>query len=172
MVHECAHRIACALFNVRVRKAVYFQFGNPLGYIEHDIPRTYFAHFWISSAPLFLNTFLEVCIAYILIVRPFSLVLWQVIVLGWIAFSLGVHAIPSDGDIKNILHITKHPKSFFGFFAGIIMFPIVAVVWVGDRLKIFGFEIMYALLVFCAVVYWLASYSGVAVMDSIRIFLL
>jgi len=155
MVHELAHRLGCAFFGVRVRRAVYFRFGNPLGFIEHDVPRTYFAHFWISSAPLFLNTILEIGIAYLLIARPYHLVLWQVIVLGWLAFSLGTHAIPSDGDIKNILHVTRHPKSFFGFFAGLIMFPIVGIVWVADKLKLFGFEIVYALLVFGAVVYYL-----------------
>lgn len=168
MVHEFAHRIACALFGVRVRRAVYFRFGNPLGYVEHDTPRTYFAHFWISSAPLFLNTFLEACIVFVLIKQPVHLVLWQVIVLAWVAFSLGVHAIPSDGDIKNILHVTRHPKSFFGFFAGILMFPIVAIVWVADTLKMFGFEIVYALAVSGGVAYWLL-HSNTTVRDMLQI---
>lgn len=39
IVHEMAHQIFCRLCGVAVFDVCYFRFGNPSGYVVHEIPK-------------------------------------------------------------------------------------------------------------------------------------
>ncbi len=149
IMHEWSHKTMCKIFGIPVIKTAYATFDKErMGYVVHAEPKTYISTLMISIGPLLINS----AVSFFMIqtlkhVTPSSLMFY---ILLWIAFSIGVHAIPSDKDIENIFSATKHPKGVFGFILGFVLLPFVGIVFCADKMKKYWFDILYALLVICA----------------------
>ena len=126
VVHEFAHKLACDLANVPVIETVYFQFGDPPGYVRHHQPSAYRTSFLISIAPFFVNTIVALLASFWFWVllstlgslhAPVELLEGLVaaepptqagvFVLGWLGLSIGQHAFPSNGDAATLWDRTR-----------------------------------------------------------------
>ena len=143
IVHEWAHKKFCEWLKVPVYKIVYFRFGNPAGYVEHAVPRFYSQIFWISCGPLILNTSFAIFFGF-LSSRPREESFF-VIFLLWLAISIGMHAFPSDHDMKHILEASKIELKRGGSLFYLLAFPFVGLVWLANKLRFIWFDFWYAL---------------------------
>ncbi len=144
MFHEWAHKTFCQLSGVRVHRVVYFRFGNPAGFVSHDEPRHYFQNFWISVGPLVINSLVAVLftsLALRLSYNPrFSLVLL------WLALSAGMHAFPSNHDMRHISSASRAALRSGGSLIHYLSFPFVGLIILANELKFFWFDFVYAML--------------------------
>lgn len=148
IVHEWAHKTMCDFFNIRVYKVSYLSLrGNINGYVMHDEPEKYYQTFWISIGPLFLNSLLTIVFTFIALNFYLdNLLIYSIIF--WIAFSIGFHAFPSNVDANNLLSYSKKclKKWYNPFnFLHLLTFPLVFLIWIMNKLKCFGIDIVYAI---------------------------
>jgi len=155
IVHEWAHKTMCNLFNIKVYKVNYLSLrGNINGYVLHDKPENYFQAFLISVGPLFLNSLIAIIFTFIALnfyienTFIFSLLLW-------ISFSVGLHAFPSNGDADSLLSYSKAClKKWYNplNLLHLLTFPIALIIWIMNKLKYFGVDIVYAIFLICIII--------------------
>lgn len=146
MVHELAHQIFCRLMRVPVYDVVYFQPKNPCGYVSHEPAVNPWKVFLISVGPFLVNTLLGV-----LVVFPAAIELMEFkyynnilnLLLGWIGFSILMHAFPSTGDAKVMIQcIWKN--SDVSVLAKIVLAPVIGLIYVGALGSMFWLDFIYA----------------------------
>lgn len=94
IIHEWAHKKFCEWLSVSVHEIRYFRFGNPVGYVLHEEPKTYKQTFWISVGPLIINSVLAILFSFIASqVIPESFFYY---LLFWIAISSGMRLFPFE----------------------------------------------------------------------------
>lgn len=144
IVHELAHKKFCEWFHVPVGKVVYFRLGNPAGYVTHAEPETFSQAFWISTGPLLINSIQTVVLSFIAAnaVTHYSGLWWFLI---WLAFSSGMHAFPSDQDMRLVLAAGKRSLIRDGSLAYLFSLPFVGLIWLANKLKFFWFDALFAL---------------------------
>jgi hypothetical protein len=100
IVHELAHQLFCRLYKVPVFKVVYFQMGNPAGYVLHEAVKNKAQGIMISVGPFFVNTVLGALIAMpaALPVFTFNNATPLDYLLIYLGVSIAMHAFPSRGD--------------------------------------------------------------------------
>lgn len=99
MFHQLSHKIACHLFEVRIIKINYFDRDGD-GYIMYEIPSRFSAVFFVSLAPLFLNSATALALGLIIGVVPESSFI--VLPLLWLAISIGYYSIPDMNEGNNV----------------------------------------------------------------------
>lgn len=146
IVHEFAHMFFCKIRKVAVLDACYFRVGNPAGYIIHENTDNFYTTFWISMGPFFVNTLLcfLVCFPAFMPINFFSISSPLSYFLMWIGISIGMHAIPSNQDAKNLFDQAKEKIKDKNLLA-IITFPLVAMIYVFNFLRIVWIDLFYAL---------------------------
>ncbi len=109
VVHEFAHRFFCDVTKVPVYNACYLTLvnRNNCGYIIHEQEKTICSAFLISIGPLIINSTLCAVLSlpgilHLSILHDCPCL--SSVVLMWIGFSIGLHALPSDVDMTNLLH--------------------------------------------------------------------
>ncbi len=142
MVHEFAHQIFCILTKVPVRKVVYFSFGNPAGYVDHDKPTTFGQQFWISVGPLVINSLITIVLGFIAAQTVRDPNLYYFIL--WLAFSIGAHAFPSNQDAGNILNDSKALAQTSGNSLYYLAYPFFWLIWLANKLKYYWIDFIYA----------------------------
>jgi Putative zincin peptidase len=148
VMHEWSHKTMCKVFGIPVVKTAYATLDREeMGYVVHAEPKTYISALMVSMGPLIINS----PVAFFMVrtstrISHSSFVFY---ILIWIAFSIGVHAIPSDKDIQNIFSATKHPKGILGFILGIVLLPFIGIVFCADKMKKYWFDVLYALCIVC-----------------------
>ena len=113
MVHELAHQFFCDLSHVPVYKVCYFQRGNPSGYVIHASTADLRANLLISVGPLLVNTFLCAALAspgMISVMLRAQHTPFVHFFLIWLGVSIGMHAIPSNQDIRNFVEALKQSR--------------------------------------------------------------
>jgi len=136
VVHELAHYLACLALGVRVQEVALFRFGDPVGYVHHDVPRAYWRRIVVTMAPLVVNT--SVAIA------SFWASARVTVSLALVAIYLGVvtllNSIPSSIDARALL-----PHSRLGYLHPlfILTLPLIVILLVANRLRSHGFGIAY-----------------------------
>lgn len=144
IVHEWAHKKFCDWLKVTVHKVVYFRFGNPAGYVQHEQPTKYNQIFWISIGPLIVNSVVTILFGvFASQTLPDS---WLYGVLVWLALSVGMHSFPSDQDMTHISSASKAALKQDGSFLHYLAFPFVWLVWIANKLRFFWFDVIYAVL--------------------------
>ena len=144
MFHEWAHKVFCQLSGVRVLKVVYFRFGNPLGFVSHEESRHYFQNFWISVGPLIINSLVAVLLtSFALRVSDKSRIFFLLL---WLAVSAGMHAFPSNHDMRHISSASRVELRHGGTWLHYLSFPFVGLVILANELKFFWFDFVYAML--------------------------
>lgn len=156
IVHEWAHKKFCDWLGVPISKIVYFQFGNPAGYVMHEEPKNYAQSFWISIGPFIINSLITIILAFV--ATLFGFLDSNVgLVLLWVAGSVGMHSFPSNHDMKNVWEASKIEIKKGASPLHYLAFLLVAIVWVANALSFFWFDLIYAGILI-SVGYYLAGY--------------
>jgi hypothetical protein len=144
IVHEFAHLFFCKMRNVAVFKVCYFQFANPLGYVLHENTTNFNTTFLISMGPFFINTLLclLICIPAFIPVNFFGIEHPLSYFLIWLGVSIGMHAVPSNQDAKNIYQQAKEEVKNRNILA-IVSFPIIGLIYIFNILRFFWADLAY-----------------------------
>ncbi len=163
ILHEYGHAWACRRLGIRVIKVCYLRFGNPLGYVLHEQPRSALQHILIAVAPVFVSTFA----AFSASLAAALLLFFQVAgtaadvavpVAAWLSFSFALHAFPSSGDADALWEDVS--GNTVGFFGKILLVPVVGLmrlVQLGNR---FWLDALFAILLIAIPPLLLAAYTN------------
>jgi hypothetical protein len=153
ILHEWAHKKFCDLAKVKVQDVVYFNLdfigeNESAGYVIHERPTTYKQIFLISVGPLIINSLATILLGYLFQILGFNTPETQnsllAIILAWLALSVGMHAFPSDEDMKNILEASKVELAKGGSKLHYLAFPFVWLVSLANKLRAIWFDAIYA----------------------------
>lgn len=142
IAHEFAHKTFCELTGVRVNKVVYFQFKDPAGYVSYEEPCKYHQTFLVAVGPIVINSLLAILLSFLAAHHSGEpRVYWTLL---WLAFSIGCHAFPSNHDMGNISESSKAALKR-GNILHLLVFPLIGLVWLANKLRYFLFDAVYAL---------------------------
>ena len=146
IVHEFAHLFFCKLRKVAVFEVCYFRFGNPVGYVIHENTTNFYTTFLISMGPFFVNTVLclLICIPAYIPISFFSIDHPLSYFLMWLGVSIGMHAVPSNQDAKNLYEQAKEKVKETNILA-LISFPIVGLIYLFNILRIIWADLAYGI---------------------------
>lgn len=148
VVHEFAHMIFCKIRKVAVIDVCYFRNGDPIGYVEHAGSENFLTTFLISMGPFFVNSILclLICMPVYLPLQFFQVENLFSYFQLWLGVSIGMHAIPSNQDAKNVFEKAKiHVKR--GNLLAIVSFPIIGLIYIFNILRVVWIDIFYAVAV-------------------------
>ncbi|NBK92694.1 DUF3267 domain-containing protein [bacterium 1XD21-13] len=146
VIHELAHQIFCMLCGLEVYEVKYFQMSNPNGYVIHESTDRPLKVFLTCMGPFFINSVLGMVILLpasieLMIFREYTNPLN--LLLGWLGFSILMHAFPSRGDAKvMILRIIKDPD--VSLVWKVIAAPFVGLIYICSIGSIFWLDLLYA----------------------------
>lgn len=146
VVHELAHQIFCMICGLNVYKVKYFQMGNPNGYVIHESTLQPGKIFFTCMGPFFINSVLGMVILLpasieLMVFREYTNPFYLFI--GWLGFSILMHAFPSRSDAKIIIRrILKDPH--VSLVWKIIAAPFVGLVYLCSIGGIFWLDLVYA----------------------------
>lgn len=144
IVHEFAHLLFCKMRNVAVFEVCYFRMKNPMGYVIHENTPNFYTTFLISMGPFFVNTILclLICIPAYVPINFFNISHPLSYFLMWLGVSIGMHAIPSNQDAKNLYAQSKIKIKQKNILA-LISFPITGLIYVFNILRFFWADLAY-----------------------------
>jgi len=144
IVHEFAHLFFCKLRKVAVFEVCYFRFGNPVGYVIHENTTNFYTTFLISMGPFFVNTILclLICIPAYIPINFFNIDHPLSYFLMWLGVSIGMHAVPSNQDAKNLVEQAKEKVKERNILA-LVSFPIVGLIYTFNVLRFFWADLAY-----------------------------
>ena len=148
MCHEYAHAIACRRRKIPIYEVCYFQLGTPSGYVRHREAERHRDAFWITTAPFFINSLLAIVIVFAWfgisgIVGAGTDSILSIITV-WLAFSIGMHALPSKGDAMNLWRLTK--REWKTSVLAIFSIPVVVFLYISHYLQYLWFDVLFAIL--------------------------
>ena len=145
IVHELAHKLFCDFTKTKVLEVKYFRFGNPAGYVVHEIPTNVWKHMLIGVGPLFFNTCLGAFIGLASSPLRHAKGVGGVFfgLLTWLAVSIAMHSFPSTGDAKSIWSAIWSRNS--PLLAKLIGTPVVGLIFLGAIGSIFWLDFFYGL---------------------------
>ena len=143
IVHELAHQLFCRLYKVPVFKVVYFQFGNPAGYVLHEAPASKWQSIMISIGPFFLNTILGALIAFPAALSSYNFDHSGFLeyLLMYLGISIAMHAFPSTGDANSIWRALNDKDT--NLLVQVVGFPIVGLIYLGAIGSFFWLDLLY-----------------------------
>jgi hypothetical protein len=146
IAHEVAHRFFADLARVPVYQVCYFRVGNPAGYVVHGAANGLKSAFLISVGPLIVNTVLCSLITFSAVFPLFVLdakaLSFIYMILIWVGFSIGMHAFPSNQDMKGLIdEIRRTKKSLIPVLAARAFAGLFAI---ANVLRIVWFDAIYA----------------------------
>lgn len=145
VVHEIAHQLFCDLFNVKVIKVCYLNFGSETGgYVVHERTHTFHISLLIGIAPLIVNSLLCMLLTFPQSVSMFytlgnrfnyassSGYYLATITLYALGLIIGMSAFPSDKDLQNPAELARTPAqtclvAFLGVIAQFFNTPTLGV---------------------------------------------
>lgn len=160
IVHELAHQLFCRLFKIPVFQVVYFQVGNPAGFVLHELPPYKWQTILIAVGPFLVNTTLGALIALPAALPVFTLHNANLLhyFLIYLGVSIAMHAFPSTGDAREIWkEITKEdtrlPTKLIGY-------PLVGLIFLGSLGSMIWLDLVYGVAVAVGIpnliIHWLA----------------
>ncbi|HVK47414.1 MAG TPA: DUF3267 domain-containing protein [Pseudobacter sp.] len=160
VVHELAHQLFCRLFKVPVFQVVYFQVGNPAGFVLHETPQYKWQSILISVGPFFVNTLLGALIALPAALPVFTLNNANFLhyVLIYLGVSIAMHAFPSTGDAAVIWKEIR--KDDTKLLTKLVGYPVVGLIYLGSLGSMIWLDLVYGLAVAIGIpnliIHWLA----------------
>jgi hypothetical protein len=148
VVHEAAHRFFCDVTDTPVYEVCYFQpRSKTAGYVIHGRPRSLGAALLISGGPLLINTvlcaLLTVAVAYRLFILQAGLGGPVLLLLAWLGYSIGMHAIPSRQDAASF---TAQVKEARGQGITLTLAHVLSgLITLANALRIIWFDAIYAI---------------------------
>ncbi len=148
IVHEAAHLYFCRKFGLAVFDVCYFRFENVAGYVIHERTDDFKKQFFVGLGPLFVNTALCVLFCSAGFVQVWELKVMDPLAwfFYWLGISMGMHAIPSQEDMKSIWQQAPAEAKKGNWFA-IVSFPLVAVLFVLGILRVVWADLGYGIAV-------------------------
>jgi hypothetical protein len=145
IVHELAHQLFCRLFKVPVFQVVYYQFGNPCGYVLHEKVSNKWQGMMISVGPFIVNTIIAALIALPASLPVFKFDTGGLIdyLLIYLSISIAMHAFPSTGDANSIWHALKETDT--PIWAKIVGCPIVGLIYIGSVGSMIWLDLIYGI---------------------------
>ncbi len=144
IIHELAHKLFCQWTGTKVLEVCYFRFGNPAGYVVHEIPTNVWKHILIGVGPLFVNSTLGFLIGLFLIPlrhMPGDVGGFLNIIVVWLAVSVAMHSFPSTGDAKSIWTAIKHKEAPLA--AKLVGSPLVGLIFLGAAGSVVWLDLIY-----------------------------
>ncbi|MGN6418157.1 MAG: DUF3267 domain-containing protein [Pseudobacter sp.] len=160
VVHELAHQLFCRLFKVPVFQVVYFQVGNPAGFVLHETPQYKWQSILIAVGPFFVNTLLGALIALPAALPVFTLNNADFLhyVLIYLGVSIAMHAFPSTGDAAVIWNEIR--KDDTKFLTKVVGYPVVGLIYLGSLGSMIWLDLVYGIVVAIGIpnliIHWLA----------------
>lgn len=160
VVHELAHQLFCRLFKVPVFQVVYFQVGNPAGFVLHETPQYKWQSILISAGPFFVNTLLGALIALPAALPVFTLNNANFLhyVLIYLGVSIAMHAFPSTGDAAVIWKEIRQDDT--KLLTKLVGYPVVGLIYLGSLGSMIWLDLVYGLAVAIGIpnliIHWLA----------------
>jgi hypothetical protein len=145
IIHEGAHKLFCDWTKTAVHQVCYFRFGNPAGFVIHDLPSNVWKHILIGVGPLFINSGIGLCIGLLAI--PFEPIKVVNGALNWLAVSVAMHSFPSTGDAQSIWQAVWSKEAPIP--AKCIGTPLVGLIYLGAIGSVFWLDLVYS----CGVVF-------------------
>ena len=125
VLHEISHRFVCDLYKIPVYHVNYFSLDSESsGKVIHEKTHKLSQAFFIGMAPFFINSFIamlltipyRICLGSMSLRNPSSNIFINIlyIVISWVGVTAGMHAIPSNQDLKGLKNFahTKISKFF------------------------------------------------------------
>jgi hypothetical protein len=147
IVHELGHVFFCILSGVKIHRLVLFRFSRTAGYVVHDEPKSSFQALFIALGPLLINSATTLYL-FSLVTKPY-----QTLANGlylWLGITIGLQAIPSNGDAKALLTTTNHAIARNPL--AIVIYPVTLIIFLLNLLKR-----LYIDFLFVAFLWWTAS---------------
>jgi hypothetical protein len=145
IVHEMAHRFFCDIAKVPVYEVRYFRIANPPGYVVHGEPGSLKDSFLISVGPFIINSLLcmALTLPYVFPTKMGADPGFEINMLAWMGLSIGMHAFPSNQDMKSFTNQVKNSKNktLIYLFAA----PITAIFFIANLLKVVWIDFFYAI---------------------------
>ncbi len=138
--HEFSHYFFCKLTGIKVKKVCFFRFGNPSGYVVHEIPKAYSKEILISLSPLIFNSL--IAILFFILGHSRLPFLWY-----WLGFSAGFNAFPSNKDASALWRFHFKRKKFNPITLGLSLI-LGVVVWLINILRYIWFDAIYVSFLF------------------------
>lgn len=147
IVHELAHQLFCRLLRVPVYDVKYFQIENPCGYVIHEATDDPRKSFFIGIGPFLVNTLLGA-----LVIAPAAVELIRFqdlgnplnLLLGWLGFSILIHAFPSTGDAQALIdQILKNKGT--RLWVKILVAPVIGLIYLGALGSMVWLDFIYAI---------------------------
>jgi len=148
VVHEFAHKLFCHWTGTKVIQVCYFRFGNPAGFVIHEVPPSTWRHILIGIGPLFVNTVSGFLIGLLIIPLTKTngdLGAFSQILVVWLAVSVAMHSFPSTGDAKSIWAAIR--KKGAPVSAKILGAPLVGLIYLGAVGSFFWLDLIYGIAV-------------------------
>jgi hypothetical protein len=144
IVHEFAHMLFCRIRKVAIFDACYFRVGNPAGFVVHENTSNFTSTFLISMGPFFVNTLLclLICLPAYMPIKFFNIEHPLSYFLIWLGVSIGMHAIPSNQDAKNVFNQAKERIKDKNILA-IVSFPIIGLIYVFNIMRFLWADVIY-----------------------------
>jgi hypothetical protein len=163
VLHECGHAWACRQLGIRVIKVCYLRFGNPLGYVHHEQPKSAIQHILVATAPFFVSTsaaFAASMMGTLLVYfqTTGALADFAVPVFAWLGFSFALHAFPSSGDADSLWQDVTGGS--FGFLSKTVLVPVVGLIRMSQYGSLFWLDALFAVLVIAIPPLLLAAYTS------------
>lgn len=148
IAHEAAHFLFCRLFRLAVFDVCFFRMGNPAGYVVHETTDRFAANFFVAMGPFFVNTALCVLFCTAAFVPVWELKIFDPLAyfFYWLGLSIGMHAFPSTGDLKNLWAATKQRASSRNLPAILVM-PLIGILYVANFARFFWADLGYGIAV-------------------------
>ena len=146
IVHEAAHFIFCKLNRLAIFDVCFFRFGNPAGYVLHEVPNNFRATFFVSMGPFFVNSALCLLFCTAAFVPIWELKIDDPLAyfFYWLGLSIGMHAFPSTHDLKNLWSAAP-AQAKAGNVLAIVSFPIVVLLYVANYARVVWADLGYAI---------------------------
>lgn len=146
IVHEFAHKLFCQWTGTKVHQVCYFRFGNPAGFVVHEIPASVWQHVLIGIGPLFVNTaggFVLGLLAIPLVHLSGEVGAFINIVVVWLAVSIAMHSFPSTGDARSIWNAIWRKDA--PITAKLIGTPLVGLIYLGAIGSVVWLDLLYGI---------------------------
>lgn len=130
IVHELGHVFFCVLSGIKIHRITLFRFKRTAGYVVHDEPRSSFQALFIALGPLLINSSVTLLL-FSLVKEPYPTLANGLYL--WLGITIGLQAIPSNGDAKALLTTTNHAIRRNPF--AILIYPFTLVIFLLNLLK-------------------------------------
>lgn len=145
VLHEWAHKFFCDRTGVPVYEVCYFNFGDDVGgFVRHGEPSSFWQSFYISLGPLFVNSVATIVVAYASTqALSGSPLRWLLL---WLSVSVGMHAFPSNHDARCVVAAARSARAHGASSLYLLTLPLVLLVFIANPLRMFWFDLAYAVL--------------------------